>query len=141
MTREDDIQHSFYHAQSAQYLKGSLDANGKVTGWLHRMAFPSITSSFKPLSDYVAGFELGMGFTNNPYKIENVQIENAKAESHVRIGWMRSVSNIISGFGVNSFVDELAVASGKDGIDFRLDLIGNDRIAKGNSPHPFNLHD
>ncbi|MFY0630153.1 MAG: xanthine dehydrogenase family protein molybdopterin-binding subunit [Flavobacteriaceae bacterium] len=137
-TREDDIQHSFYHAQSAQYLKGSLDANGKVTGWLHRMAFPSITSSFKPLSDYVAGFELGMGFTNNPYEIENVQIENAKAESHVRIGWMRSVSNIISGFGVNSFVDELAVAAGDDEIEFRLNLLGNDRIASGSSPHPFN---
>lgn len=137
-TREDDIQHSFYHAQNAQYLKGSLDKNGKVTGWLHRVAFPSITSSFKPMSDYVAGFELGMGFSNNPYEIENVQIENAKAESHVRIGWLRSVSNIISGFGVNSFVDELAVASGKDGIDFRLDLIGGDRIATGKSPHPFN---
>ena len=33
-TREDDIQHSFYHAQNAQYLKGSLDKKGKVTGWL-----------------------------------------------------------------------------------------------------------
>ncbi len=137
-TREDDVQHSFYHAQNAQYLKGSLDKNGKVTGWLHRVAFPSITSSFKPMSDYVAGFELGMGFTNNPYEIENIQIENAKAEAHLRIGWLRSVSNIISGFGVNSFVDELAVASGKDGIDFRLDLIGSDRIATGKSPHPFN---
>lgn len=137
-TREDDIQHSFYHAQSAQYLKGSLDTNGKVTGWLHRMAFPSITSSFKPFSDYVAGFELGMGFTNNPYEIENVQLENAKAESYVRTGWMRSVSNIISGFGVNSFVDELAVVSGEDEIEFRLNLIGKDRIATGKSPHPFN---
>jgi len=137
-TREDDIQHSFYHAQNAQYLKGSLDKNGKVSGWLHRIAFPSITSSFKPMSDYAAGFELGMGFTNNPYEIENIQIENVKAEAHVRIGWLRSVSNIISGFGVNSFVDELAVASGKDEIDFRLDLIGRDRIAQGNSPHPFN---
>lgn len=137
-TREDDIQHSFYHAQNAQYLKGSLDKNGKVSGWLHRVAFPSITSSFKPMSDYAAGFELGMGFTNNPYEIENIQIENVKAEAHVRIGWLRSVSNIISGFGVNSFVDELAVAVGKDEIEFRLDLIGKDRISTGNSPHPFN---
>tara|TARA_R110002073_G_scaffold53840_4_gene138864 strand:+ start:69172 stop:71382 length:2211 start_codon:yes stop_codon:yes gene_type:complete len=137
-TREDDIQHSFYHAQNAQYLKGSLDKNGKVSGWLHRVAFPSITSSFKPMSDYAAGFELGMGFTNNPYEIENIQIENVKAEAHVRIGWLRSVSNIISGFGVNSFVDELAVAAGEDEIEFRLDLIGKDRVAQGNSPHPFN---
>ena len=104
-SREDDIQHSFYHAQSAQYLKGSLNNLGKVTGWLHRTAFPSILSSFKPMSDYAAGFELGQGFTNLPYDISNFQLENAKAEAHVRIGWMRSVYNIISGFGVNSFVD------------------------------------
>jgi isoquinoline 1-oxidoreductase beta subunit len=138
-TREDDIQHSFYHAQNAQYLKGSLDKNGKVTGWLHRLAFPSITSSFKPMSNYIAGFELGMGFTNNPYQIENIQIENAKAESHLRIGWLRSVSNIISGFGVNSFVDELAIASGKDAIEFRLDLLGEDKVSTEASPHPFNV--
>ena len=138
-TREDDIQHSFYHAQNAQYLKGSLDENGKVTGWLHRVAFPSITSSFKPMSNYIAGFELGMGFTNNPYNIPNLQIENAKAESHLRIGWLRSVSNIISGFGINSFVDELATVSGKDAIDFRLDLLGKDKISNEKSPHPFNV--
>ncbi len=138
-TREDDIQHSFYHAQNAQYLKGSLDKKGKVTGWLHRVAFPSITSSFKPMSNYIAGFELGMGFTNNPYDIENIQIENAKAESHLRIGWLRSVSNIISGFGINSFVDELAVASEEDAIDFRLNLLGEDKISTEKSPHPFNV--
>ena len=138
-TREDDIQHSFYHAQNAQYLKGSLDKKGKVTGWLHRVAFPSITSSFKPMSNYIAGFELGMGFTNNPYDIENIQIENAKAESHLRIGWLRSVSNIISGFGINSFVDELAMVSGKDAIDFRLDLLGKDKVPTEKSPHPFNV--
>jgi isoquinoline 1-oxidoreductase beta subunit len=136
-SREDDIQHSFYHAQSAQYLKGSLDNFGKVTGWLHRTAFPSILSSFKPFSNYAAGFELGQGFTNLPYDIPNFQLENAKAESHVRIGWMRSVYNIISGFGVNSFVDELAVASQKDPIEFRMDLIGRDRIASKKSPHPY----
>lgn len=136
-SREDDIQHSYYHAQSAQYMKGALDSSGKVTGWLHRTAFPSILSTFKPISNYAAGFELGQGFTNLPYDIPNFQLENAKAEAHVRIGWMRSVYNIISGFGVNSFVDELAVASGKDPIQFRMDLIGADRIAQNTSPHPY----
>lgn len=136
-SREDDIQHGYYHAQSAQYLKGSLDKEGNVTGWLHRTAFPSILSTFKPMSDYAAGFELGQGFTNYPYEIPNFQLENAKAEAHVRIGWMRSVYNIISGFGVNSFVDELAVASGKDPIGFRMNLIGRDRKLTGKSAHPY----
>lgn len=136
-SREDDIQNGYFHAQSAQYFKGSLSANGNVTGWLHRGAFPSILSNFKPMSDYAAGFELGQGFTNIPYDIKNIQIENAKAEAYIRIGWMRSVYNIISGFGVNSFVDELAVASGKDAIDFRIELIGKDRELIEGKQHTF----
>ncbi|MFT5256791.1 MAG: isoquinoline 1-oxidoreductase beta subunit [Arenicella sp.] len=137
-TREDDIQHSFYHATSAQYLKGSIDNNGKVTGWLQRVGFPSIVSSFKPLSDYGSGFELNQGFTNNPYAIENFRLENAKAEAHLRIGWMRSVVHIHSGFGINSFVDELAFAAQKDPVQFHLDLLGEDRIIEGKSKFPFN---
>ena len=137
-TREDDIQHSFYHATSAQYLKGSIDNNGKVTGWLQRVGFPSIVSSFKPLSDYASGFELNQGFTNNPYAIENFRLENAKAEANLRIGWMRSVVHIHSGFGINSFVDELAFAAQKDPVQFHLDLIGKDSIIEGKSKFPFN---
>lgn len=137
-TREDDIQHSFYHATSAQYLKGSLDKNGKVTGWLQRVGFPSIVSSFKPLSEYASGFELGQGFTNNPYNLENFRLENVKAEANLRIGWLRSVVHIHSGFGINSFVDELAFAAKKDPLQFHLDLIGKDRIITGKSDFPYN---
>ena len=137
-TREDDVQHSFYHATSAQYLKGSIDENGKVTGWLQRVGFPSIVSSFKPLSDYASGFELGMGFTNTPYKITNFRLESVKAEANLRIGWMRSVVNIQSGFGNNCFIDELAFSAQKDPVEMHLDLIGKDQIAKGKSKHPYN---
>ena len=84
------------------------------------------------------GFELGQGFTNLPYDIPNFQLENAKAEAHLEVIWLRSVYNIISGFGVNSFVDRLAIASGKNPIQFRLDLIGKDRVVTTKSPHPYN---
>lgn len=136
-TREDDIKHSFYHATSVQYLRGSIDKNGSVSGWLQRVAMPSIVSSFKPMSDYASGFELGQGFTNNPYRIENFRLENAKAEANLRIGWMRSVVHIHSGFANNSFVDELAFAAKKDPVAFHLDLIGEDRIIEGKSNHPY----
>lgn len=126
-TREDDIQHSYYHAISAQYLKGSL-RNGVVTGWLHRTAYPSITSTFMPGVNHGAGFEFQQGMTNMPYEIENVRFENGEAVAHVRIGWLRSVYNIIHGFSVNVFADELAVKAGKDPLEFRLDMIGSDRI-------------
>lgn len=137
-TREDDIQHSYYHTTSAQYMKGSLDKNGNVTGWLHRTAFPSIVSTFKPMSDYGAGFEFGQGFNNNQFDIPNMRFENAKAEAHVRIGWLRSVCHIYHSFGINSFVDELAAKAGKDPLQFNLDLIGKDRIRDEKSPFPLN---
>ncbi len=136
-TREDDIQHSFYHATSAQYLKGAIDAKGKVTGWLQRVALPSIVSSFKPMSDYASGLELNQGFTNNPYDIKNFRLENVKAEAHVRIGWLRSVVHIHSGFGNNSFVDELAFAAKKDPVQFHLDLMGKDQTTMGRSNYPY----
>ena len=136
-TREDDLQHDFYHATSAQYLKGSIDKKGKVTGWLQRVGFPSIVSSFKPFSEYASGFELNQGFTNNPYLLENFRLENVQAEANVRIGWMRSVVHIHSGFGINSFIDELAFSAKKDPVKFHLDLLGADRVIKGKSDFPF----
>lgn len=126
-TREDDIRHSYYHAVSAQHLEASLDENGKVTGWLHRVAYPSIMSTFAPDSGYASPFEYGQGLTNNSLEIENERFENGKANAHIRIGWLRSVINIIQGFSVNVFVDELAVKANKDPLQFRLDLIGKDR--------------
>ena len=129
-SREDDIRHSYYHAVSAQYMKGSINKEGFVTGWLHRVAYPSITSTFAPDTGYGAGFEFGQGLTNIPYDIENIRCENAKAPAHIRIGWLRSVYNIIQGFSVNVFADELAAKAGKDPLQFRLDLIGKDRVVK-----------
>ena len=137
-TREDDIKHSFYHATSVQYLKGGIDEKGNVTGWLQRLAVPSITSSFKPFSDYASGFELGQGFINNPYDLANFRLENVKAESNLRIGWLRSVVHIHSGFGNNCFVDELAFAAQKDPVQFHLNLIGKDSIIQGKSNFPYN---
>lgn len=137
-TREDDIQHGYFHTTNAQYLKASLDTKGNVTGWLHRTAFPSINSTFMPGADYAAGWEIGQGMNNNPFEIENVRFENAKAEPFVRIGWLRSVCAIFHSFGINSFIDELADKAQKDPLEFKLNMIGPDRIRKENSPHPLN---
>lgn len=132
-TREDDIQHDYYHAVSAQYLKGSIK-NKKVSGWLQRSTFPSISSTFVKGKDYGAGFEFDMGLINTPYAIKNVRFENGKAKAQVRIGWFRSVANIYHAFASNVFADELAVAAKKDPLQFRLDMIGKDRIIPSNSP-------
>lgn len=136
-SREDDIKHGYYHTVSAQYMKASLDKNNKVTGWLHRFALPSITSTFSPGVDYAAGFEIASA-SNIPYDLPNMKVEVGQAPAHVRIGWLRSVINIPHGFSVNVFADELAVAANEDPLEFRLKLIGEDRIEDTKNPIKYN---
>jgi len=135
-SREDDIKHRYYHTVSAQYLKASLDANNNVTGWLHRFAMPSITSTFMPGADYAAGFEIASA-SKIPYDIENMKVEVGQAPAHVRIGWFRSVINLPHGFSINVFADELAEAANEDPLEFRLKLIGEDRIIDKKEKIPF----
>lgn len=126
-SREDDIRHDYYHSVSAQHLTASLDGDGAVTSWRHRLAYPSIMSTFDPSVKQPAAMELGLGALNLPYDIPNLRIETGEAESKVRIGWLRSVCNIFQSFAVNSFSDELAHIRGVDPLQNLLDLIGPDR--------------
>ncbi|MDB5858341.1 MAG: xanthine dehydrogenase family protein molybdopterin-binding subunit [Ramlibacter sp.] len=123
-TREDDVQHSYYHTVSVERLEAGLDAAGKPTAWLHRSAAPSIRSIFGPDPKHEQPFELGMGLVNVPFAIPNLRIENPEAPAHTRIGWYRSVSNIPHAFAIQSFVAELAAAAGRDPKDYLLELLG-----------------
>jgi isoquinoline 1-oxidoreductase beta subunit len=126
-TREDDLQHSYFHTVSVERLEAGLDNQGKTVAWLHRTVAPTVLSTFGPDSKHQAPSELGMGVINVPFAIANLRIENPEAEAHTRIGWFRSVSNIPHAFAIQSFVSELAVAAGRDPKDFLLDLIGPPR--------------
>jgi isoquinoline 1-oxidoreductase beta subunit len=127
-TREDDVQHSFYHTTSVERIEAALDADNKVTGWRHRSVAPSILSTFAEDSGHQFFIEYGMGFVDMPFDIANISCENGQAMAHTRIGWFRSVSNVPRAFAVQSFAAELANELGKDQKDFLLELIGPDRI-------------
>jgi isoquinoline 1-oxidoreductase beta subunit len=127
-TREDDIQHSFYHTASVERIEAAIDADGKVTGWLHRSVAPSILSTFAEDSGYQFPIEYGMGFADMPFDIPNIRAENGQAMAHTRIGWFRSVSNVPRAFAVQSFAAELANELGRDQKEFLLELIGPDRL-------------
>ncbi len=132
-TREDDIQHDYFHTVAAQHLEGGLDANGRVTAWLHRTALQSITATFVPGTVYAGEGEVGQGITDLPISVPNLQCENGPAAAMTRIGWYRSVINIPHAFAIWSFADELAHAAGKDPKEFLLQLLGPDRIIDMNN--------
>lgn len=126
-SREDDIQHAYFHAVSVDHLEAGLDQDGNATSWRHRTLSPSIASLFAPDPKHKGEFELGMGFNTMPFSIPAIQLENPPAPAHVRIGWFRSVYNLPHAWAIQSFAHEMAEAAGKDHRDYVLDLLGPDR--------------
>jgi len=126
-TREDDIAGDYLHTVAAVHMKAVIGERGLPTAWLQRSAFPPIPSTFDSKARYAADFEMGLGATDLPYNVANLQIENGAAEAHVRIGWLRSVAHIYHAFAVCSFPDELAHRAGRDPYEYLLELLGPDR--------------
>ncbi len=122
--REDDIKFDYYNAVAAMYLKAAVDDKGKPTAWLQRSVFPPISSIFDVSQVYGDPPHLAQGWTDLPYDLPNIRIENGPAQPHVRIGWLRSVANIYHAFGVQCFTDELAHRAHRDPVEYSLDLIG-----------------
>ena len=148
-TREDDIQFSYFHGVSHQTLKATLGAGGLPTAWLQRSAFPSFFATLFPPPlpgvpelfqkarasfhhggeyPYPSAIERAQGLEDLPFDVENLRIESCPADSHIRTGWMRSVSNIQHAFSAGCFADELARAAGRDSKDYLLEMIGEGRI-------------
>jgi len=126
-TREDDIKFDYYNAVASMYLKAAVDDKGKPTAWLQRSVFPPITSIFDVNAVYGDPPHLAQGWTDLPYDLPSIRIENGAAHAHVRIGWLRSVANIYHAFAIQCFTDELAHRANRDPVDYLLDLIGPPR--------------
>jgi isoquinoline 1-oxidoreductase beta subunit len=127
-SREDDVKFGYYNAVAAMYMKAAVGEKGRPDAWLQRSVFPPITSTFDVNAVYGDAGHLGQGWTDIPFDIPNLRVENGPAKAHVRIGWLRSVANIYHGFAVQSFADELAHQAGRDPLEYQLELIGRDRI-------------
>ncbi len=127
-TREDDIQHAFYHSVSYQHVTAGLDKDGKVIAWRQRSVSPSLMSNFMPDPKRESALELGLGLIDTPFNVPNLRLETGEAVSHTRIGWFRSVNNIPHAFAMQSMVAELAAEVGKDQKDYLLEMIGPARI-------------
>lgn len=132
-SREDDLQHGTFHTMSVQALAAALDDKGKVTAWRHRIAYPTIDSTFDASADKPSDGEVGMGATDLPLAVPNVRVESCKAPAHMRIGWLRSVCNIPQAFAIHSFLDEIAHAAKRDPRDLMVETFGPARVLTAKS--------
>ncbi len=127
-SREDDIKFDYYNSAAAMHMEAALEPSGRPIAWLQRSTFPPIASLFETGAVYGAPGQLQQGWTDIPFNLPNLRIENGAASAHVRIGWLRSVANVYHAFGVQTFADELAHAAGRDPVEYLLELIGPARI-------------
>lgn len=125
-TREDEIQHGYYHSPSYQKLAATIDDKGQVSGWYHAMVNHPIGATFNPMAKTAGSPDLGQA--DMLYDVPNIKIALGETDTFMRIGWVRSVTNINNVFAASSFADEIAHSQKKDPKDFLLSLIGEDKI-------------
>src|SRR5215472_11206267 len=125
-TREDDMRSSTYRPASLHLLDATLDGSGYPAGLTHRIIAPSISGQKgQPVPN---GVDPDLPDEAGPvYGIPNYRIEYVLTETPVPLGWMRSVYALQAGFALESFIDELAVAAGKDPFEYRLRLLAQDQ--------------
>jgi isoquinoline 1-oxidoreductase beta subunit len=123
-TREDDMTHDTYRPPAYEEVSGGLDAAGKVIAWKLHITSPSITARMFPPVKGVDDSVIEAA-VNNLYDVPNLAVSYSRQEIGVDVGYMRSVSHAPNCFVIESFMDELAAAAGKDPYDFRMLQLAN----------------
>ncbi|HEV2676719.1 MAG TPA: xanthine dehydrogenase family protein molybdopterin-binding subunit [Aliidongia sp.] len=123
-TREEDMQHDRYRPQAAIRFKAGLGTDGMPVAWDMRTAVGSISRSLgrDPVASGVEPSAVE-GLSNVPYAVANLNVDCILKNTHVPVMFWRSVGSSQNAFALESFVDEMAVAAGKDPYRFRRELL------------------
>jgi isoquinoline 1-oxidoreductase beta subunit len=125
-TREDDIRGGYYRPRAYHTISAGLDAAGRPVAWQHRIVCQSFIAGtpFEPFIVKDGVDETAVeGAKDLPYRIPNVLVDWQRAPGGVPTLWWRSVGHSHTAFVVETFIDELAHAAGKDPVEFRRGLL------------------
>lgn len=124
-TRDDDTRHGFMRPFSYHRLRAGVDGRGRITAWLHRQAGTSryaFREGEEPARSEFREGSYPAGLT------PAYRLEYALAESNMPVGPLRAPGFNAFTFAVESFLDEVAAAAGRDPVGLRLELLAGDRM-------------
>ncbi len=126
-TREDDIKGGYYRPFWFDQIAAGLDANGNPLAWKHTVVGQSIIagSPFEGAMIDEQGVDATSveGAADIPYEIPSILVDLHSPKMGVTVQWWRSVGHSHTSFVVESFIDELAHAAGRDPYEFRGSLL------------------
>jgi isoquinoline 1-oxidoreductase beta subunit len=125
-TREDDMRGGRYRPVFVHKLKAGLDDKGDLIALRDTAIGQSIAKGTL--------FEGGLvregvdrlsveGIRNLPYAIPNMRVDLTTADSPVPVLWWRAVGSTHTAYALESFIDEIAHAAGRDPVEFRLAML------------------
>ena len=135
-TREEDMKYDQYRAAMSHRIEAGLNSQGQLIGWSHKAVSGSIMKDIAPEGikngvDIMSLWGL-VDFPGSPdnnrimYEIPNLYVEFLLSDLPIPVSPWRSVQNGPNAFVIESFMDELAYAAGKDPLEFRLNLLKNE---------------
>lgn len=131
-TREESMKHGFFHPITKARVRGSLDADGNLTGMHLRISGQSILAALIPQAlqngvDYAtfqgllpSGVDPRLEDQTLKYTFDNFLVDHAMRNPPVRPGFWRGVNLNQNAIYLECFMDEAAHAAGRDPLEFRL---------------------
>jgi isoquinoline 1-oxidoreductase beta subunit len=126
-SREEDIAHDVYRPAAIARFAASLDKDGNVVAYVNKSASGSITHQVLRRTFGLMGAgpdkTTAEGEFDMAYEFAHQRIAHVIVPTPVPLGYWRSVGHSHNAFFKESFIDELAHATGRDPVAFRRGLL------------------